>query len=439
MKVTNEKTEDHQAFLTIEMEPEEIEESLAASYKRLVKKANIPGFRKGKAPREVMERYMGKEHILEDALNQMIPDAYARAVKEQEIEAIAQPQIEVMQNEPVIFKATVPLMPVTELGDYKSIKVTPEVEEITKEKIDAVLEEVRHQHATWEPVERPIDFGDLVVMDIESYIEGEPFIEQKAAQYQVIKGFAGPVPGFSEQLTGLAKGEDKEFQLKLPDDYPKNELVGKEASFKVTIAEIKEEKLPELNDELAGQVNPDLKTVNALKEEVTTRLKERAEEKARLDFEDKVLRAAVDCSRVEYPPILVEAEIDQLLNEQIGRLQWNEKALEEYLKRVNKTVEQLREDTRPVATKRITSSLVLGKIAEEEKIEVTDAEIDAEITNMMQGSSENKDELQKFLNTVQSRSSVRQFLVRKKTIGKLVEIAKGAGGVEVPAKEKEGK
>ena len=425
MKVTNEKTEERQAYLTIEMEPEELEKSLTASYKRLVRKANIPGFRKGKAPRNVAERYMGKENILEDALNQIIPDAYAKAIEEQEIKAIAQPQIEIVQTDPVIFKATVPLMPVIELGDYHSIRITPEVEEITEEKANAVLEEVRHQHATWEPVERPVEFGDLVGMDIESNIEGDSFIEQQGAQYQVIKGFAGPVSGFPEQIAGIAKSEEKVFTLTLPDDYPKNELAGKEANFKVKVTEIKEEKLPELNDKLAVQVEPDIKTLDALKEEIAGRLKERAEEKAKTDFEDKVIQTVVDSSKIEYPPILVEAEIDSLLNEQARRLQWDEKGLEEYLKRVNKTVEQLREDMRPLATKRVASSLVLGKVAEDENVEVSDADIDNEIENMVKGTTEGKDKVRQFLNNLQYRNSIRQLLLTRKTVARLEEIAKG--------------
>ncbi|MFC2032911.1 trigger factor [Chloroflexota bacterium] len=425
MKVTNEKTEERQVYLTIEMEPEELEKSLTASYKRLVNKANIPGFRKGKAPRDVAERYMGKESILEDALNQIVPDAYVKAVEEQEIKAIAQPQIEVVQTDPVIFKATVPLMPVIELGDYRSIRITPEVEEITEEKANSVLEEVRHQHATWEPVERPVEFGDLVGMDIESNIEGESFIEQKGAQYQVIEGFSGPVPGFPEQITGIAKNEEKEFKLTLPDDYPKNELAGKEANIKVKVTEIKEEKLPELNDELAVQVEPEIKTLDALKAEIVGRLKERAEEKARADFEDKVIQAVVGCSKIEYPPIMVEAEIDGLLNEQAQRLQWDEKALEEYLKRVNKTVEQLREEMRPLATKRVASSLALGKVAEDENIEVSDADIDNEIENMVKGTTEDEDKIRQLLSNLQYRNSIRQLLLTKKTVAKLEEIAKG--------------
>jgi len=436
VKVTREKIENSQAFLTIEMEPAEVEKSLAEAYRRLVKRTNIPGFRKGKAPREVLERYLGKESFMEDALNHLVPQAYEQALKEQQIEAIAHPHIELIQTDPVIFKATVPLMPVVKLGDYHHIQVAPEPVEVTDDQVDAVIERLRHQNATWEPVDRAADFGDLLVLDIESQIEGEPFINQKGAQYQVLRDSPYPVPGFGEQLVGMKKGEEKEFKLELPADFP-GELAGKEASFKVKVVEIKEEILPELNDEFASQLGPELKTVAALREEVTNNLKLRAEEKARMDFEEKVIDAVVDQAEVEFPPILVEAEIHRLIDEQSRRFQVQGGSLEEYLESVNKTEEQLHEELHPIATRRVTRSLVLGKVAEEEKIEVDESEIDAEIENMLSNAGENKEELRRALNSPRSRESIKQILMTRKTVNRLVEIAKGANMNTEARKEEE--
>ena len=425
MKVTNEKTENSQVFLTIEMEPAEVEESLEKSYHRLVRKANVPGFRKGKAPREILEQYIGKESLLEDALNNLIPQAYERAIKEQQIEAIARPSIEIAQTDPVVFKATVPLKPTIKLGNYHDIQVTPEPVELTEDSANAVMEKLRHQHATWEPVERPVDFDDLVVLDIESNIEGEPFINQKGVQYQVRRDFSSPVPGFAEQLPGMKKDGDKEFSLQIPSDYPRSELAGKEPWFKVRVTEIKQERLPELNDELAKQISPDFETLDILRERVSTDLRQQAEEKAKINFEEKVIQEVVDLAQVEFPPILLEMEIDRLVNEQASRLQMGGHRLEEYLSRLNKTEAELREELQPVATKRVTSSLVLGKVAEEEKIEVSDSEIDTEIEEMLKNVAENKDKLRESLNTPQSRESVKQLLFSRKTVQRLVEITKG--------------
>ena len=435
MKVTREKTENSQAFLTVEMEPAEVEESLEEAYRRLAKKTNIPGFRKGKAPRAVLERYLGKESLLEDALTYLVPQAYEKALKEENIEAFAQPHIEMAQTDPVIFKATVPLPPAVEFGDYHNIRVEPEPVEETDDKVTAVIEELRHQHATWEPVERPVDFGDLVVLDIESETEGAPFINQPGVQYQVLRDSSSPAPGFAERITGMEKGEEREFSLKFSEDYPRNELAGKEASFKVRLVEIKEEKLPELSDEFAGQVNPDFKTLDLLREEISTQLRRRAEERARINFEEKVIEELVSISRVEFPPILVEMEINHLLSEQSRRAQMGGTSLEEYLKSVNKTEEELREELHPSATKRVTRSLMLSKFAEEEKIEVADSEIDAEIESTIKNAAENKDELQGLLNNLQSRESIKQFLVTRKTVERLGEIAKGGDKAQTKAKE----
>jgi trigger factor len=428
VRVTKEKTENSQAFLTIEMEPAEVEESLEAAYHRLSRRTQVPGFRKGKAPREVLERYLRKEGLLEDALNHLLPEAYQNAIKEQNIEAIAQPHIEIAQTEPVVFKAVVPLMPTVELGDYHDIKVAPEAAKFAEDDVSNAIEQLRHQQATWEPAERAVAFGDLVVLDVESSIDDKPFINQKGVQYQVLKELALPAPGFAEQLTGMKQGEEKEFRLQFPSDYPRDEVAGKEPRFKVNVIEIKQENLPELDDEFARGVSPDFENLDSLRERVSTNLKLRAEEQARIDFEDRVIEALVDISRVEFPPVLVEVEIDRLISQQARRWQMDEKGLEAYLRSINKTEAELREELRPLATKRVTQSLALGKIAQEEKIEVGDAEVDAEIESMTKDVDEGKrEELSSYLNAPQAREAIGQRLMTQKTIQRLVAIAKGEG------------
>ncbi|MBI4188403.1 MAG: trigger factor [Chloroflexi bacterium] len=422
MKVTNEKVEHREAFLTIEMEPAEVEESLGEAYSRLVKRVKVPGFRVGKAPRAVLERHIGKESLFEEALNSLLPKAYQQAIKEQQIAAIAQPMIEVAQTEPLIFKAKVPLEPEIKLGDYQQIEVAPEEVKATEDSdVDAVIEQLRHQNATWEPVaERAVDFNDLVIFDIESTIEDKPFVNQKAAQYQVLHDLKFPAPGFAEQLAGMKTNEEKEFNLQFPADHSNQDLAGKEAQFKVKLTEIKQEALPEVNDEFAQQVNADFKTVAQLREKVTAEMKLRAKERARVDFEERVIDAVVDKAEVEFPPILVEAEIHRVLDQQF---QGGSQGLEQYLSRIKKTEEDLHEELRPLATKRIARSLVLSKIAEEAKIEVSDAEIDTEIASLTQSSTGDKEEVGKMLNSAQARNSIKQTLIVRKTVQKLAEIA----------------
>lgn len=443
MKITKEKEENRQAYLTVELEPSEMEEALEDSYRKLAQKAEIPGFRKGKAPRAVVERHVGHSRLVEEAVNKVVPQAYEQALKEQEIEPFAQPEIELTQAEPVIFKATVPLEPIVELGDYHSIRMTPEPVEVTEEKVDAVLEEVRHQYATWESVDRPLNYNDLAVMDISGTVDEKPYVRKIGAQYQVLKESVSPAPGFSDQLIGLKKDEEKEFTLGFPDNYPNKDVAGKEGSFKVKLTEIKEEKLPEMNDELAAQVSPEFNTVVSLREETLNRLRQNAEEQSRMDFEEKLINAVIEQSMIEYPPVLVEMEIDRILNEQNRRMQLSGRGMEDYLKSINKTAEQLREDLRPISVKNVNASLVLGRITEAEKIEVSEEDINEGIDGMTGNTAEDKrEDLRKLLDNPQTRQSIKQSLLSRKTFDKLVEIAKSTvqskktpGTKKSPAKE----
>ena len=438
MKVTNEKTENTQTYLTIEMEQAEVEESTEKVYQKLVKRVNVPGFRKGKAPRAILERHVGKEALLNDVLDELIPRAYEKALEEQEIEAIARPQIEVVQTDPVIFKAVVPLRPVVKLGDYHAIHLEPEPVEVTEEMVEGVIEQLRHQHATWEPVERALALGDLSTIDVESTVEGEPFINQKGAQYQLIGESVAPAPGFAEQLVEMNKGDEKEFEIQLPDDYSREEVAGKLVSFKVTVTEIKQEVLPDVTDEFAGQVEAETQTVEALRERIETNLRTRTEARSKQDFEERVIEAVANISEVEFPPIMVEAEVHELLDDQARRLQMQGLTMEQYLKAMNKTYEEIHEETHPIAEKRITRGLVLGKIAEEEKIEVSDSDIDAEVAEMVESATEDRrEDMEKVLSTPQARDSLRQTLLSRKTVQRIVEIAKGATETETAIKEEE--
>jgi len=439
LKVTKEKVENSQAFLTIEMEPAEMETGMQDAYRQLVQKASIPGFRKGKAPRVIVERTLGKARLLEEAMDHIIPRAYQQALKEQEIEPYAQPEVEITQADPLIFKAKVPLTPTVTLGDYRSIRMSPEPVDIKEENIAAVLEELRHQHANWEPVDRPLSYNDMAVIDINGKVEEKPYVQKVAAQYQVLKNAIAPAPGFVDQIVGMKKEEAKEFNLSFPADYPNSQVAGKEGHFSVKLHEIKEEKLPELNDDFAALVSPEFKTVPALREEVTKGLRLRGEERARMDFEERVINAAIEQAKIEYPPVLLELEINRILNDQARQLQLTGRGMDEYLRSINKTAEQLQEELRPVATRNVTASLVLGKIAEVEKIEVSEDDIKNGINKMSRSIGEEKrEEMQKFLDTPQNRESIGQSLKTRKTIERLTEIAKNTEKLIQETKE-EGK
>ncbi len=440
MKVTREKIENRQAHLTVAMEPAEMETAKQDAYRRLAQQASIPGFRKGKAPRAVVERHLGKDRLLDEAVEHLLPQAYEQAVKEDAIEPYARPEVEITQHDPLVFKAVVPLEPTVELGDYHSIRLEAEKVDITEEKINNVLEELRHQHATWEPVERELTYDDLAVIDIDATADDKPLIKRAGVQYQAQRDNISPVPGFVEQIIGMKKGDEKEFTLTFPADYPASpDLAGKEARFKVKLTEIKEEKLPPLDDALAVQVSPEFKTLARLREEVVKSLQVRGEENARMDLEEKVINAVIDQAQVEYPPVLVDMETERILNDQERRLQQSGRGMDDYLRSLNKTAAELREDVKPVASKNVAASLVLSKVAEAEKIEVSDEDITNGIRNMARGVAEDKrEEMVKMLDTPQTRQSLTQSIKTRKTIERLTEIATG-GPAKKTKKETGGK
>jgi trigger factor len=423
MKVSAEPVKNSQVTLTIEMEPAEIEKYKEKAYNRLAKKVSVPGFRKGKVPRDVLERHIGKDALFQEALEDLIPETYKQALEEQKLEPVAQPQFEMVQTEPLTFKAIVPLKPTIKLGDYTGIRVESKPAEIKEEDIEATLVQLRHQQAILSPVDRPLQFDDIATIDIEGEKDGETFLIRKDVIYEVAKESRLPLPGFAEKLEGMSKGEEKSFVLSYPPDYEMQELAGKDHAFKIKVTEIKERKLPEVDDELAKSLGKE--NLASLREQIASNLKAGAEERARLELEQKAVDAAVELSEVEYPPALVDREIDRLLSEESRQFTEGISGLENYLTTINKTMDDHKAELRPMADKRVVRSLVLGEIAEAEKIKVEDSEIDAEIEKMLKDADKEEEEMKKFFSLPQARESLRQFLIGRKTIELLVKIAKG--------------
>ncbi len=423
MKVSAEPIENSQVTLNIEMETTEVDKYLERAYNRLVKRVSVPGFRKGKTPRPILEQHIGKDTLLREAFEDLIPEAYEEAIESQEIDAIARPQFELIQTEPLIFKAVVPLRPTVKLGDYKQIRVESKPVEISQEDVEATIEQLRLQQAVLSPVDRPVQFGDVATIDIEGERQGESFPIRKDFVYEVVRETRLPLPGFAEKLEGMRKGEERSFVLSYPPDYEMQELAGKEHAFKVTVTEVKEKKLPEANDEFAKNLGS--QDLASLREQISANLKARAKERARLELEQQVVDAAIELSEVEYPPVLVDREIDRLLNEEVRHFSQGITGLENYLKNINKTLDEHLEELRPVANRRVIRSLVLGKVAEEEKIEVGDAEVDEEIEKMTKDAGKQAEEIRKLFSLSQARDSVKQFLIGRKTVERLVQIATG--------------
>ena len=424
MKVSAESLGNCQTALTIEAEESELDKSLDEAYHHLVKEVSIPGFRKGKAPRNILVQHIGKDNLLDDALEHLIPQLYRQAIESQQLEPIAQPQIEITQTGPVIFKAVVSLQPEVKLGDYNSIELQPAPPiKIEDEEICAAVEEVRERQGAWVPVDRSVEIGDLVNMNIEADVDGKPWLSHKDILYEVNKESHSPVPGFASNLQGIERNKGKTFSLIIPDDYPVKEMSGKEGNFKVTITEIKEKQLPELDDKLAQSAGYD--NLEDMRKKVADDLTARAEVKNRLELRQKALDSLVEISEVNYPPIMEEEEINGLLRDQAQRFGFREVA--DYLEKANKTEGELKEEMRPIAKKRLVQGLVLGKLAEKEKIEIKTSEVDNKVDEIVNDAEDKEEEkTRQFFSLPQVRQSIEQSLLTQKAMDRLLQIATGS-------------
>jgi trigger factor len=282
------------------------------------------------------------------------------------------------------------------------------------------MEEFRERQGAWVPVDRPVELGDLVTMDIQANVDGKPWLNHKDILYEMDKDSRSPVPGFASHLQGTEKNKESTFSLTIPDDYPIKEMRGKEGTFKVTVTEIKGKQLPELNDELAKSAGYD--NLEDMRKKVTDDLKAKAEARDRLESRQKALDALVEISEVNYPPILEDEEITGLLRDEAQRLGFRE--ITDYLKKANKTEEEIKQELRPIAKKQLIQSLVLGKLAEEEKIEISSSEVDNKVDEIT-SDAEDKEKARQFFSLPQIKQSIEQSLRTQKTMDQLLQIAIG--------------
>lgn len=420
MKVTREDSANCQVALKIEAEAGELAAALNDAYRRLVNRVVVPGFRKGKTPRTILEQHIGKENLLNEALDQLVSKLYKQAIESEKLEPIAPPEIEVVQNEPLVFRAVVSLKPEVKLGDYRGIRLNPEPVEVGEKEIAAALERIREERGVWIPVERAVKEGDLVTLDVEASVEGKQWLNHKGVVYEVSKESRFPAPDFASQLIGAEKRQEKTFTLTLPPDYPVKGIQGKESVFKVLITEIKEKQLPELNDELAQAAG--YENLADMKEKVTGNLKAEAEAKARQELKRKALDAVVGISEVNYPPVLEEEEINRMLEKRAQRLGFRE--VTEYLKRSDRREEELREELRPAAKKSLVWDLVLEKLAEEEKIEINATEIENKISQLVE-SANDKEGARRMFSLPAMKETVERSLREEKTMERLLQIVQG--------------
>jgi trigger factor len=428
LKVTREDEVQRQTVLNIEMEEPDLESYLQRAYQRVSQKVKVPGFRPGKAPRAVVERVIGRESLLQEALEFMVPEATAKAIEQEAIEAGAQPDVELIGTDPVSIKATVPLIPLVETGDYSSIRVLWVAPAVSDEQINDALEEIRKQSAVWNPVERPAQIGDQVVMDLLGVVDGETLLDQQDGPF-VLSEEPMPIPGFGQALVGLSTGDTREFALTFPEDYLSEAMAGKECLFTVTAKETKEQKLPDLDDEFAKGAGEGFDTLDALKDNIRQQLQDELEHQDQHQYEDLVLDELAIIGSVELPSIIVERAIDHHLEEiqeTIGRRLGRAITLEEYIEVTKKTEEELREETRETVEQQLRRSYLISEVSQTEGIEASEEDIEAEIDTMATTSGEQGEQVRQMFMVQENRDSVARSIRSRHTVEHLVAIAKNA-------------
>jgi len=424
MKVLERKNENNQEIFKVELEKTEADAALETAYGHLVKEVKIDGFRLGKAPREVLERHVGKDAIFDQAMKDSLPDLIDNMLIENKIRAYATPQVRITSREPVVFEATVPLPPDITLDDYNAIKMKPNAVDIQDKAVDEILENAQHQVSEWEPTGAPAELKDMVVMDIESDIEGVPYVVEKGANFQLMPGWRFPVPGFAEALVGVKVDEERDFSLKMPDTFPDAAKAGKDVHFKIKITDIRREKLPELNDEFANKVSPGSGGIEKLREAVKADLQRRAQETEDKAFEERVIDSLVEKSQITYPPLLVDSEVDRLIQEYVDRLRnttQDEKEFKSVLKMSSE--EKLRESFRPQAEQRVKRNLAISKLIEAENVNADDSEVDLQIAAITADAGTKLPEQMTYLNKPENRDTIRWWVRTNKAKKLLVQKA----------------
>lgn len=432
MKVTTEELPDRQLVLTVEVEEERAQQALQRAARRLSRRVRIPGFRPGRAPYHIIARVVGEERLRAEAFEAIGQQLYEEALKEAGVEAYAQGTLEDVHWDPLTFKVTVPLPPLVELGDYRALRVPVEPVLVTDEEVDEALQKLRERYAEWVPVDRPAAFGDMVIMDIKSTVGEEEIMSHQNWQRVLRADSGGSLPGFDAALVGLKAGDRHSFDLTYPED-ARVRWAGQTAHFEVTLHGVKARELPPLDDEFAQTVG-EHETLDALREAIRENL--RAQREAESDYESKVLDALVERARIEFPPIMLERELDDLLQEHDHLLRQRGMPLDDYLRLSGKSKETYREEIRPQAEQRLKRSLALSEFAEREGLVVEEAEVDEEIERRVaRQSSDTAEHLRELLETSSGRRMVRNELLTRKALQRLAAIAKGE--FEAPAAEQE--
>ena len=416
MSVKVENLEHNMAKLTIEVSAEELEKALNKAYNKQKNQISVPGFRKGKVPRAMVEKMYGAEIFYEDAANELMQQTYPSAIDESGIDIVSRPTVDVVQIEkgkPFIYTAEVATRPEVTLGKYMGVTVTKIDTTVTDEEVEAEIENQRNTNArTVIVTDRPVKEGDTAVIDFEGFVDGVAFAGGKGENHPLEIGSHTFIDTFEDQLVGKNVGDELDVNVTFPEQYQAAELAGKPAVFKVKINEIKAKELPELDDEFAQDV-AGVDTLAEYKEEVKKNLTEKKEAEARKTKEDEAIQKIIDKSKMDIPEAMIQTQCETMVNEFAQRIAQSGLSMDQYLQFSGMTVDQLMEQVRPEAESRIKSSLVLEQIAKDENIEVTDADIDAEIEKMAAAYGMEADKLKEYMGDAEKESMKKDLAITK--------------------------
>ena len=425
MDVKVEKTENkNEVKLSFTVEAEKFEEAMKKVYSKTAKYFNIPGFRKGKAPMQLVERQYGSEIFYEDAFNELVPDLYDEAIKENNIEAVSKPDIDITQMEKgkdLIFTATVQTKPEVKLGKYKGIEIKKIEYNVSDEEINHELGHMQERNSRLISVEdRPVEEGDITVIDFEGFVDGVPFEGGKAENHELEIGSKTFIPGFEDQIIGMKIDEERDINVKFPEEYFSKDLSGKDATFKVKLHEIKKKELPELDDEFAKDVS-EFDTLDELKKSIKEKIEEENKNKEKYETEEEAIKTVCENTEIDIPSGMIELEIDNMIKDIEARLSYQGLKLEQYLQMMGKTESEMRTEFEEQAKRSVKSRLVLEAIATAEDTLPTDEEVTEKIKEMAKQYNRDEKEL---LENEQLKSYLADSMKTEKAIDFIVKNAK---------------
>jgi len=440
LKITTEPLENRQLRLTIEMDDERTQQAMQRAARQIAKQANIPGFRKGKAPYKLIVQRFGEDTIRQEAAESLAEKVYNEAMKQEEIKPFDMAALEEIELHPITFTFTVPLRPTVDLGDYRRYRHKPRKVKVHRKEVQQALERFREQNAILEPVERPAAMGDSVVIDLVGRTaDGAERIAADKTQIVLEANDTDLLPDLVEAIAGLEMGKEHTFALTMPDDYSQKELQGQEITFTVSLLEIYDRTLPKLDDDLARTVG-NFDSLKELKQQVKEQLQEMAQQEADEEYKEQVVEAIVEQAQVEYPPVMLEEMLDETV-EDFERTVRREAqlSLEDYLRFQGKSEDELRKEMEPAAAARLKNSLVLGEVVRLEGLDVDEDEVGAQIEEMSTAWGIRADEVRASLSSDKGQEAVRSRLLGDKAVQRLVAIAKGGAPKVAPEEEAEEK